>query len=207
MSTGVMGLVFLSHLAQSGAEQAPIAAPLLSGYFLGTIAVLLFLGLLLLAVRGTAKAVVLQARRQFQDNEELIDGSEAPDYAACESRCATRSLLGAILPILLALAVPAAAGFLLGPWGLAGLSGVLLTLSVPLSLFFSLSGGALSGARRYVESGRRGGRGSDCHRSLLTAERSLASLSLAAGPALLALARLTLVLASLCAALLSSLPG
>lgn len=186
--------------------------PLL-GALLGCTVLPLFLGLLLLAVRRSARAVLLRAREQFRDNEELISGDQAPDYAACVDRCATRSLLGTIPPALLALLLPPVLGVALGllglsgPAALAGLSGAVLFLGVTLSLLLSLSGGVLSGARRYVESGRKGGRGSDCHRSLLTAERSLAPLSQAAGPALLALARLTLVLSSLCCALLPALLG
>lgn len=177
---------------------------LLMGVLLGIMVVLLFLGLLLLAVRKTVKATLLQARSQFQDNDELIEGSEAPDYASCVGRCSTRSLTGSLLPNLLALAAPVAAGALLGPWGLLGFLGCVLILCVTLSLFFSLSGGILSGARRYVESGRKGGRGGDCHRSTLTAERALAPLSQVAGPALLSLARLAILLALAAAALVSA---
>lgn len=184
--------------------------PLL-GALLGCALLPLFLGLLLLAVRRSARAVLLRAREQFRDNEELISGDQAPDYAACVGRCATRSLLGAIPPALLALLLPPALGIPLGLLGLAGasalagLSGVLLFLGVTLSLLLSLTGGVLSGARRYVESGRKGGRGSHCHRSLLTAERALAPLCQAAGPALPALVRLTLFLSCACPALLAGL--
>lgn len=171
---------------------------------MGTICVLLYLGLLLLAVRKSARAVLLQARRQFQDNEALMDGSEAPDYAACVGQCAVRSLLGSLLPSLLALAFPMAAGVLMGPQGLMGFSGAVLILSVTLALFLSLSGGVLGGARRYVESGRKGGRGSECHRAALAAEHVLAPLSQMAGPALLALAQSTASLSLLSSALFAA---
>lgn len=167
----------------------------LLGILLGAAVVLLFLGLLLLAVRRTVKATLLQARSQFQDSDGLMEGTEAPDYAACVARCSTRSLTGSLLPALLAFAAQAIAGTLLGPWGLLGFSGCVLTLCIALSLCFSLSGGILGGARRFVESGRKGGRGGECHRATLTAERAQAPLSQVAGPALLALARLTLALA------------
>ena len=177
-------------------QQDPL---LLLGILLGVMVVFLILGLLMLAVRGGARSVLLQARRQFQDNDGLMEGGQAPDYAACVSRCATRSLLGFLPPALLALTAPIAAGLLLGLRELLGFLGCLSVFSVTLSLFFTLTGGVLGGARRYVESGRRGGRGSDCHRFALTAERAFASLYQAAGPALPALAMLAVT-----AALLSS---
>lgn len=191
----------------------PLNAPLILGGLLGCAAVVLFLGFFLLAIRRAANATLLRARKQFQDNEALMDGSEAPDYAACVSRCAVRSLLGSILPALSAVLVPTVLALPLGlfsPAGhaaLVGYAGAVLALSVPLSLFFTLSGGVLSGTRRYVDSGRKGGRGSECHRSVLAAERSLAPLSLAAGPVLLALVRLTLALALFLAALINTLPA
>ena len=211
VSTLWAGLILFLLMTRDG--QLPLNAPLVLGGLLGCAAVALFLGLLLLSVHASAKAALLRARKQFQDNEALMDGSEAPDYAACVSRCAVRSLLGSILPALSSLLIPAVLVFPLGlfsPAGyaaLVGFAGTVLVLGVPLSLFFSLSGGVLSGARRYVESGRKGGRGSECHRSVLTAERALAPLSLAAGPALLSLVRLTLALALFCGSLISALPA
>lgn len=210
MSTTLAGLVLLLCLvatlegAQAGLELSRMDPMLLMGILLGIAAVFLFLGLLLRAVRETAKAVLLQARLQFQDNGELMEGTEAPDYAACVSRCAVRSLLGFLPPALLALLAPMAAGVLLGPWGLVGFLGCMLVLCVTLALLFSLTGGVLGGARRYVESGRKGGRGSECHRSALTAERTMASLSHVAGPALLSLVRLALTLSLLGAALMTA---
>lgn len=182
---------------QPGLELTHMEPLLLVGILLGGTAVVLFLGLLLLAVRGTAKAVLLQARHQFQDNEGLIDGTEDPDYAACVTKCSLRAMLGILPPILLALLSPIAAGILLGPQGLMGFLGCILLLSLTLVPFFTLSGGILGGARRYVESGRKGGRGSDCHRATLTAERALIPLSQVAAPALLAFLKLAVTLSLL----------
>lgn len=204
VSTALTGFFLLRCLAGilDAQPTSPSAHILFSlGILLGTAVVLLFSGLLLWAVRSAAKAALRQARLQFQDNEELMEGDEAPDYAACMSKCAVRSLLGFLPSALLALLAPIAAGVLLGVHGLMGFLGSLLVLSVTLALLLSLTGGVLGGARRYVESGRKGGRGSPCHRSLLTAERTAALLSHGVGPALLSLTRLAITLSLLCAAL------
>lgn len=203
--SGLALLICLSQLLDPG-EFGPILLP---GILFGLLALFLFLGLLLLAIRNSVQATLSQARRQFQDSDDLSEDPVTPDHAVCVTRCATASLLGFLLPLLAALLSPMAAGLLLGPQGLLGFLGCVLLLSVALSLLFSLSGGVLSGARRYVESGRRGGRGSGCHRAVLTAERTMASLSQVAGPALLSFAKLAITLSLLCSALIlaCNLPG
>ncbi len=208
VSTALSGFVLLVCLSQILGQTRPEPS-LLLGAFGGILALFLFLGLLLLAVRSSTEATLSQARRQFQDPDGLLDGSEVPDYAVCVARCAASSLLGFLPPLLTALIAPVAAGLFLGPQGLLGFLGCVLLLSVTMSLLFSLSSGILGGARRYVESGRRGGRGSDCHRAALTAERAMASMGHVAGPTLLSFAKLALTLALLCVSLILTynLPG
>lgn len=205
--SGFALLVCLSHvLDQAGPDRM-----FLLGALGGLPALFLFLGLLLLAVRRSVKATLSAARGQFPDPDELAPAENpgSPDHAVCVVRCATASLLGFLPPLLAALLTPAAAGVLLGPQGLLGFLSCILFLGATFALFFSLSSGILGGARRYVESGRRGGRGSDCHRAVLTAERAMASLGQVAGPALLSFAKLALTLSLLCASLILvyNLPG
>ena len=208
VSTALSGFVLLVCLSQILGQAGPEPS-LLLGAFGGILALFLFLGLLLLAVRSSAKVTLSQARRQFQDYDGLLEGFESPDYALCVTQCATSSLVGFLPSLLVALIAPPTAGLLLGPQGLLGFLVCALVLGVTLSLLFSLSSGVLGGARRYVESGRRGGRGSDSHRAALTAERAIASMGHVAGPALLSFAKLSLTLALLCVSLVLTynLPG
>ncbi len=201
------GLVLLLRREGQGLPQPDL--PLLCGLLLGGLTVLLFLGLLLRGLRRTAHSTAEQARQQFRASEGLLEGIEDPDYAACVKRCGTRSLLCSLPPFLLAVLSPLGAGLLLGPQGLLGFLGSLLLLAVLLDPAFSLSAGVLSGARRYVESGKRGGRGSDCHRATLQAERALSPLRTVAGPALTAFCKAALSLALACWAAIQvfNLPG
>ena len=173
---------------------------LLCGILLGGLSSMLFLGLLLRGIRRAAQSALTQAQEQFRVSESLLESPSAPDYAACVKRCGTRSLLCSLPPFLLAVLSPLAAGFLLGPQGLLGFLGSLLLLAVLLSPALSLGGGILSGARRYVESGKRGGRGSDCHRSTIQAEGVVAPLRDVAAPALTAFLGLAIPLSLTCLA-------
>lgn len=202
--TGFSLLVSLVSLFTQGESFQP-RLTLLWGALLGGLAALLFLGLLLRGLRRTTLATAAQAGQQFR----AADGPLEPDYQACLARCATRSLFSSLPPFLLALLSPLAAGFLLGPQGLLGFLAALLLLAVLLDPAFSLSGGVLGGARRFVESGKRGGRGSPCHRSALQAEGMLTPLRTVAGPALTAFLKAALSLSLAChtAIRLFSLPG
>lgn len=197
-STGLLLLLHLSGLLRQESGLSPALPALPLGALLGGLAALLFLGLLLRGVRRTALSAAAQAQEQFQASEGLLEGDDDPDYAACVSRCGSRALVCSLLPFLLALLSPPAAGFLLGRQGLLGFLGALLLLTFLLGPALSLSGGVLSGARRFVESGKRGGRGSECHRSTLRAEGALAPLRDVAGPALVAFLRLALSAALVC---------
>lgn len=182
-------------------ELGALEPTLFLGAFLGVLLLLGFSGLLLFALRRSSMAGVLLVRRWLQDSDGLLEGTEEPDYAAFLSRCAGRSGLCSLPAFLILLLFPAAVTVVLGPRGMMGALGCILVLSLALELFFTLSGGVLSGARRYVDSGKRGGRGSDCHRAALQGERILAPLSQALGPALAALVRLTACLSLVCYAL------
>lgn len=214
-TTAMVGLVLLLclsgilELSRPGLELSRLSPMALPGVFLGMLILALFCGLLLLAVQNTNKALLAEARLQFPEPNGFTEEAWDPDYAVCVTRCASRSLLFSLPPFLLALLAPPIVGLLLGPTGLMGFLGSLLLLCTLLPLLFFLSGGILSGARRYVESGRRGGRGSACHRSILTAERAVSSLNEVMAPALLALALLAPVLCLLCRSLILTfnLPG
>lgn len=187
--TALAGFSLLACLAAL-LSQDGVRPLLLCGALLGGLSALLFLGLLLRSLRRTSLATAAQAGQQFRDADEPVE----PDYYTCLTRCATRSLLGSLLPFLLALLTPLGTGLLLGPQGLLGFLAALLLLALLLGPAFSLSGGVLGGARRYVESGKRGGRGSPCHRSTVQAEEMLAPLRDVAGPALVVFCKAALSL-------------
>ena len=136
---------------------------LLAGIFIGAMMAFLFCGLTMNAVGRAAQKMVVEVRRQFREIKGILTGEGTPDY----SRCVEISTKGAqremIVPALVAIAVPVLVGVILG---VAGVIGVLfggLGAGFVLAVFMSNSGGAWDNAKKYVEEGHFGGKGSECH--------------------------------------------
>lgn len=137
----------------------------LIGVFIGAMLPFLFSALTMSAVGKSAQHVVLEVRRQFAENAGILDGTGEPDYRRCVDICTRSAQKQMILPAVIAVLSPIAVGFLLGANGVMGL---LLGSSVTgflLAVFMSNSGGAWDNAKKYVEDGHFGGKGSDAHKA------------------------------------------
>ena len=137
----------------------------LIGVFIGAMLPFLFSALTMSAVGKSAQHVVLEVRRQFAENAGILDGTGEPDYRRCVDICTRSAQKQMILPAVIAVLSPVAVGFLLGANGVMGL---LLGSSVTgflLAVFMSNSGGAWDNAKKYVEDGHFGGKGSDAHKA------------------------------------------
>jgi len=142
----------------------------LAGLFSGTLLVFLFSALTMKAVGRAANRMVMEVRRQFREIPGIMDGSGQPDYA----RCVEISTVGAqkemILPSLLALIVPVAVGLLLDVSGVLGLLAGGLTSGFAVAIFMANAGGAWDNAKKYVETGQLGGKGSDNHKATVVGD-------------------------------------
>ncbi|MBR5056503.1 MAG: sodium-translocating pyrophosphatase, partial [Bacteroidales bacterium] len=143
---------------------------LLAGIFIGAMMAFLFCGLTMNAVGRAAQKMVVEVRRQFREIKGILTGEGTPDY----SRCVEISTKGAqremIVPALVAIAAPVLVGVLLG---VAGVIGVLfggLGAGFVLAVFMSNSGGAWDNAKKFVEEGNFGGKGSDCHHATVVGD-------------------------------------
>ncbi|MBQ7575077.1 MAG: sodium-translocating pyrophosphatase, partial [Bacteroidales bacterium] len=143
---------------------------LLAGIFIGAMMAFLFCGLTMNAVGRAAQKMVVEVRRQFREIKGILTGEGTPDY----SRCVEISTKGAqremIVPALVAIAVPVLVGVILG---VAGVIGVLfggLGAGFVLAVFMSNSGGAWDNAKKYVEEGHFGGKGSECHHATVVGD-------------------------------------
>ena len=139
----------------------------LVGAFIGGMAAFLFCGLTMGAVGRAAQTMVEEVRRQFREIKGILEGKGTPDYGRCveiSTRSAQREM---IFPSLLAIAIPIVVGLLLGVAGVMGLLVGGLTAGFTLAVFMANSGGAWDNAKKMVEEGNFGGKGSECHKATI----------------------------------------
>ena len=142
----------------------------LIGIFIGSMMAFLFCGLTMNAVGRAAQHMVEEVRRQFREIKGILQGTATPDYARCvaiSTRGAQREML---LPSLLAIIVPIAVGFVFGVAGVMGLLVGGLSSGFVLAVFMANSGGAWDNAKKYIEEGNLGGKGSECHKATVVGD-------------------------------------
>jgi K(+)-stimulated pyrophosphate-energized sodium pump len=137
----------------------------IAGMFLGVMSVFLFSGLTMNAVGRAAQKMVDEVRRQFRTIKGIMEGTAEPDYARCVEISTKGAQKEMLTPSLLALIIPVLVGLLLGVPGIAGLLMGTITSGFALAIFMANSGGAWDNAKKYVEAGNLGGKGSDAHKA------------------------------------------
>jgi K(+)-stimulated pyrophosphate-energized sodium pump len=166
------------------AGQLTVANPMvLIGLLIGGTVPFLFSSMLLRAVGRAAFFIVKECRRQFQD-KEILAGTKKPDYGSVVQICTNTAQKELVGPGLLALLAPIAVGFLLGPFALGGfLAGMILT-GILLAIFMANAGGAWDNAKKMIEDGLYGGKGSEAHKASVTGDTVGDPLKDTAGPAI-----------------------
>ena len=142
----------------------------LVGVFLGAMSTFLFCAMTMHAVGRAAQGMVLEVRRQFRETPGILDGSVKPDYerpVEISTKAAQREM---IAHSLLGLALPIGVGLTLGVGGVVGLLVGCLTSGFCLAVFMSNSGGAWDNAKKYIEAGNHGGKGSDAHKAAVVGD-------------------------------------
>ena len=142
----------------------------LVGAFIGAMAAFLFCGLTMGAVGRAAQSMVEEVRRQFREIKGILEGKATPDYGRCveiSTRSAQREM---IVPSLLAIVIPIVTGLVLGVAGVLGLLVGGLSAGFTLAVFMANAGGAWDNAKKHVEEGNFGGKGSDCHRATIVGD-------------------------------------
>jgi len=142
----------------------------LAGMFLGIIFPFLVSSLTMTAVGDAAFDIVKEIRRQFREIPGLLEGTGKPDNARCIEIATNAALKKMVLPGVLAVAAPPLVGFTLGPEALGGLLGGALLGGVVLALMMANAGGAWDNAKKYVEKGNLGGKGSDVHKACVVGD-------------------------------------
>lgn len=137
----------------------------LVGIFLGAMATFVFCAMTMKAVGRAARGMVEEVRRQFKENPGIMEGTATPDYQKPVAISTKAAQMEMVLPSLLGLVTPLAVGLMLGVGGVLGLLVGTLTAGFCVAIFMSNSGGAWDNAKKYIEAGHFGGKGSDAHKA------------------------------------------
>lgn len=158
--------LFVSYSEVSKLSVISILKPtVVAGVFLGGMLPFLFSALTMDSVGKAANQMIDEVRRQFKNEPGILKGEVKPDYKKCVAISTNAALKEMILPGILAIVVPLATGFLLGPAALGGMLCGALVCGVMLAIFMANSGGAWDNAKKYIEEGHDGGKGSESHKA------------------------------------------
>lgn len=142
----------------------------LVGVFIGAMAAFMFSGITMGAVGRAAGAMVEEVRRQFREIKGILDGNATPDYGRCISISTRSALHEMVLPSLLAIVIPVVVGMILGVAGVLGLLVGGMSTGFTLAVFMANSGGAWDNAKKMIEEGNFGGKGSSCHKAAIVGD-------------------------------------
>lgn len=167
----------------------------ISGLFIGALLVFVFSALTMKAVGNAAIAMVEEVRRQFKEIKGLMKGKAEPDYKKCVDIATGGALKQMIFPSLLAVVVPVAIGLILGPEALGGLLAGAVVVGFLMAIMMANSGGAWDNAKKYVEAGNLGGKGSDVHKASIVGDTVGDPFKDTSGPSLNILIKLMSIVA------------
>lgn len=137
----------------------------LTGLFIGACLPFVFAALTMNSVGRAAQSVVLEVRRQFREITGLMEGKADPDYARCVDLCTKASLKEMVLPTVIAVVTPIVVGMVLGYKGVVGLLAGATVTGFLMAIYMANAGGAWDNAKKYIEAGNFGGKGSECHKA------------------------------------------
>jgi K(+)-stimulated pyrophosphate-energized sodium pump len=183
-----------------------VGAFVIAGLFVGAMIPYVFSSLLIRAVSSTADLMIMEIRRQFREKPGILEGKDIPDYKKCISITSHGGLKKMFLPAVIAIVTPFLIGIIFGRWALAGvLMGTLLSC-IQLAIQCANSGGAMDNAKKYIEQGHFGGKGSEAHAAGVVGDTVGDPLKDTVGPSLDILVKLMCVTSLLFASLFPEMP-
>jgi K(+)-stimulated pyrophosphate-energized sodium pump len=183
---------------KAGLETIDVLLPdVLGGLFIGALLPFVFSAFILDSVGKTAYAMVQEVRRQFKENKELMKGKGTPDYKKPIEISTAAALKEMLIPGILAVIAPIVVLYTLGVGALGGLLVGMTATGFLLAVFLSNSGGAWDNAKKFIEKGNLGGKGSDAHKAAVVGDTVGDGAKDAAGPSLNILIKLVSIIALL----------
>ena len=184
-SATLTSLAFIISFIEAAKVQISLADPkVLIGMLIGAMLPYLFSALTIGSVGRAANKMVDEVRAQYESHPEILEGKMTPDYNRCIDISTQASLREMIVPGIIVLVSPIAAGLILGAAGLGGLLIGGLVSAIMLAVFMANSGGAWDNAKKYIEAGNFGGKGSESHKAAITGDTVGDPFKDTAGPAM-----------------------
>ena len=174
------------------------------GLLIGGMLPFVFSAMTMDSVSKAANKMIEEVRRQFREIPGIMEGKGKPDYKKCVSISTTAALKEMLIPGLMAVIVPLAVGFILGPAALGGLLAGALVTGVMMAMFMSNAGGAWDNAKKYIEEGNHGGKGSDAHKAAVVGDTVGDPFKDTSGPSINILIKLMTVVSTVFAAAFGS---
>ena len=163
--------LFVSYAEVAHIEKASLLEPIvIVGLFIGAMLPFLFSALTMNSVGKAANQMIEEVRRQFREDAGIMAGTSKPDYANCVDISTGAALKEMVIPGLMAIVAPLAVGFILGAEALAGMLGGALSSGVLLAIMMANAGGAWDNAKKYIEEGNFGGKGSESHKAAVVGD-------------------------------------
>ena len=177
------------------------------GIFIGGMLTFLFSAFTMESVSKAAYKMIEEVRRQFREKPEIMKGTAKPDYKSCVSISTTAALHEMMLPGIMAVVVPVIVGVVLGVEALGGLLSGALVTGVLMAIFMSNAGGAWDNAKKYIETGHHGGKGSEAHKAAVVGDTVGDPFKDTSGPAINILIKLMTIVSLVFAPLFLSIGG
>ena len=188
--------LFVSYINATGLSGIDISKPeVIAATFVGGMLPFAFSALTMSAVGNAASEMIDEVRRQFKEIPGIMEGTGTPDYARCVDISTGAALKQMIVPGLIAVIVPVLVGILLGTEALGGLQAGALVTGVLMAIFMSNAGGAWDNAKKYIEGGAHGGKGSEAHKAAVTGDTVGDPFKDTSGPSLNILIKLMTIVA------------
>lgn len=179
----------------------------IAGVFLGAMLPAIFCALTLNAVSKTSFSIINEVRRQFREIKGLMEGTARPDYGRSVALCTTAAIKQMLAPGLMTIIAPVVVGFLLGPLALAGFLVGAIACGFILAVTFANAGGSWDNAKKWIETGAFGGKGSDAHKAAVIGDTVGDPMKDTAGPSLNIMIKLMSIIALVIAPILAGFGG
>ncbi len=200
--------LFASYAAVTGLNVISLLDPIvIIGLFIGAMLPFLFSAMTMNSVGKAANQMIEEVRRQFREDKGIMEGTSKPDYANCVDISTMAALKEMVVPGIMAIVAPLAVGLILGPAALGGMLGGALSSGVLLAIMMANAGGAWDNAKKYIEEGHFGGKGSDPHKAAVVGDTVGDPFKDTSGPSINILIKLMTIVAVVFAPLFVQVGG
>ena len=200
--------LFASYAAVTGLNVISLLDPIvIIGLFIGAMLPFLFSAMTMNSVGKAANQMIEEVRRQFREDKGIMEGTSKPDYANCVDISTMAALKEMVVPGIMAIVAPLAVGLILGPAALGGMLGGALSAGVLLAIMMANAGGAWDNAKKYIEEGHFGGKGSEPHKAAVVGDTVGDPFKDTSGPSINILIKLMTIVAVVFAPLFVQVGG